>query len=235
MREFDVFALPSLNEGISNTILEAMATGVAGGGCQRRGQPRTRRSGRYGQPCMTRTIRRAWQHAILRYANEPELRRVPWRGRPGSRREEFQPRIHGGGAIGNLYDELMNSRSVPRSPPVRRGRSSRACARAITMCGITGMFDTRSRRDFDRLLLQRMNDSQAHRGPDGEGLHLEPGVGLGHRRLVDHRRRHRPAAALQRGRLRCRRLQRRDLQLSGTDPGAAGARARTSIPAATRR
>ena len=51
------------------------------------------------------------------------------------------------------------------------------------MCGITGLFDTRSRRDFDRALLQRMNDSQAHRGPDGEGLHLEPGVGLGHRRL----------------------------------------------------
>jgi asparagine synthase (glutamine-hydrolysing) len=29
-----------------------------------------------------------------------------------------------------------------------------------------------------------MNDSQTHRGPDGEGLHLEPGVGLGHRRLA---------------------------------------------------
>jgi asparagine synthase (glutamine-hydrolysing) len=51
------------------------------------------------------------------------------------------------------------------------------------MCGITGLFDTRTRRDFGRALLQRMNDSQAHRGPDGEGLHLEPGVGLGHRRL----------------------------------------------------
>jgi asparagine synthase (glutamine-hydrolysing) len=51
------------------------------------------------------------------------------------------------------------------------------------MCGITGLFDTRARRDIDRALLQRMNDSQAHRGPDGEGLHLEPGVGLGHRRL----------------------------------------------------
>jgi asparagine synthase (glutamine-hydrolysing) len=51
------------------------------------------------------------------------------------------------------------------------------------MCGITGLFDARSRRDFDRALLQRMNDSQAHRGPDGAGLHLEPGVGLGHRRL----------------------------------------------------
>jgi asparagine synthase (glutamine-hydrolysing) len=51
------------------------------------------------------------------------------------------------------------------------------------MCGITGLFDTRARREFDRALLQRMNDSQAHRGPDGEGLHVEPGVGLGHRRL----------------------------------------------------
>ena len=28
LRAFDVFVLPSLNEGISNTILEAMATGL---------------------------------------------------------------------------------------------------------------------------------------------------------------------------------------------------------------
>jgi len=51
------------------------------------------------------------------------------------------------------------------------------------MCGITGIIDTRGRRDIDRALLQRMNDSQFHRGPDGGGLHVEPGVGLGHRRL----------------------------------------------------
>jgi asparagine synthase (glutamine-hydrolysing) len=51
------------------------------------------------------------------------------------------------------------------------------------MCGITGMFDTRGRRELDRALLKRMNDSQAHRGPDGEGEHHEPGVALGHRRL----------------------------------------------------
>lgn len=51
------------------------------------------------------------------------------------------------------------------------------------MCGITGLFDTRTRRDFDRALLQRMNEIQAHRGPDGHGVHIEPGVGLGHRRL----------------------------------------------------
>ena len=51
------------------------------------------------------------------------------------------------------------------------------------MCGITGIFDTRQRRDIDRDLLHRMNESQHHRGPDEGGLHVEPGVGLGHRRL----------------------------------------------------
>ena len=53
----------------------------------------------------------------------------------------------------------------------------------IEMCGITGMFDTRSRRDVDRAVLHRMNESQHHRGPDEGGTHVEPGVGLGHRRL----------------------------------------------------
>ena len=51
------------------------------------------------------------------------------------------------------------------------------------MCGITGIFDTRGRRDVDRATLVRMNESQHHRGPDEVGLHVEPGVGLGHRRL----------------------------------------------------
>ncbi|MQM29094.1 MAG: asparagine synthetase B [Candidatus Accumulibacter phosphatis] len=51
------------------------------------------------------------------------------------------------------------------------------------MCGITGIFDTRGRRDIDRRVLSRMNESQHHRGPDEGGLHLEAGVGLGHRRL----------------------------------------------------
>jgi len=51
------------------------------------------------------------------------------------------------------------------------------------MCGITGIFDTVDRRDISRAVLQRMNDSQLHRGPDEGNLHVEPGVGLGHRRL----------------------------------------------------
>ena len=51
------------------------------------------------------------------------------------------------------------------------------------MCGITGIFDTRGQRDIDAQVLQRMNDSQQHRGPDEGSLHLEPGLGFGHRRL----------------------------------------------------
>jgi asparagine synthase (glutamine-hydrolysing) len=51
------------------------------------------------------------------------------------------------------------------------------------MCGIAGLFDTRGRRDYPRALLERMNDVQRHRGPDEGGVHLEPGVALGHRRL----------------------------------------------------
>ncbi|HRF11519.1 MAG TPA: asparagine synthase (glutamine-hydrolyzing), partial [Candidatus Accumulibacter phosphatis] len=51
------------------------------------------------------------------------------------------------------------------------------------MCGITGIFDTRGRRDIDRAVLMRMNESQHHRGPDEGALHVEPGLGLGHRRL----------------------------------------------------
>ena len=51
------------------------------------------------------------------------------------------------------------------------------------MCGITGIFDTRGKRDVGREILVRMNETQFHRGPDEGGTHLEPGVGLGHRRL----------------------------------------------------
>jgi asparagine synthase (glutamine-hydrolysing) len=51
------------------------------------------------------------------------------------------------------------------------------------MCGITGIFDTRGGSAIDRAVLQRMNDSQIHRGPDEGSLHIEPGVGFGHRRL----------------------------------------------------
>lgn len=51
------------------------------------------------------------------------------------------------------------------------------------MCGITGIFDIKGGGEISRSVLQRMNDSQLHRGPDEGSLYIEPGVGFGHRRL----------------------------------------------------
>lgn len=51
------------------------------------------------------------------------------------------------------------------------------------MCGITGLFDTRGERAVSHPVLHRMNNAQSHRGPDEGSLHIEPGVGFGHRRL----------------------------------------------------
>ena len=52
------------------------------------------------------------------------------------------------------------------------------------MCGIAGVFDLRGTRPVAPALLEAMNDAQAHRGPDGAGVHIAPGVGLGQRRLA---------------------------------------------------
>jgi asparagine synthase (glutamine-hydrolysing) len=50
------------------------------------------------------------------------------------------------------------------------------------MCGIAGILRRDGRR-ADGALLRRMTDRLAHRGPDGEGFHLDGPIGLGHRRL----------------------------------------------------
>ena len=52
------------------------------------------------------------------------------------------------------------------------------------MCGFVGMFDQHGERQANRDLVQRMNDSIIHRGPDGEGYHFDSGIALGHRRLA---------------------------------------------------
>ncbi|NOQ63324.1 MAG: amidotransferase 1, exosortase A system-associated [Methyloprofundus sp.] len=51
------------------------------------------------------------------------------------------------------------------------------------MCGIVGIFDLTGKSEINRDLLSRMNETQFHRGPDEGGLHIEAGLGLGHRRL----------------------------------------------------
>lgn len=51
------------------------------------------------------------------------------------------------------------------------------------MCGIVGIFDTTGHREINHEILRRMNESQFHRGPDEGGIHIELGLGFGHRRL----------------------------------------------------
>jgi len=51
------------------------------------------------------------------------------------------------------------------------------------MCGISGIYHQAGPAPVDGGLLRRMNGAIAYRGPDGDGFHIEPGVGLGHRRL----------------------------------------------------
>jgi asparagine synthase (glutamine-hydrolysing) len=51
------------------------------------------------------------------------------------------------------------------------------------MCGITGVINLNGDA-VSPVILKRMTDAIAHRGPDGEGHWIEGNVGLGHRRLA---------------------------------------------------
>jgi len=51
------------------------------------------------------------------------------------------------------------------------------------MCGISGILHLAADTVTEQPLLERMNNSLSHRGPDEAGVHIEPGVALGHRRL----------------------------------------------------
>src|SRR5262249_30274059 len=88
---------------------------------------------------------------------------------------------------------------MPGSGTARRGcgpcsASSSGCgagSRAVPtpsrgppdMCGIAGFAFTDHTHPVDRELLSRMTTIMRHRGPDADGFHIGPGVGLGHRRL----------------------------------------------------
>lgn len=52
------------------------------------------------------------------------------------------------------------------------------------MCGLVGIMDLRGERPIDPERLAAMSARIAHRGPDGAGCHVEPGLGLAHRRLA---------------------------------------------------
>ena len=51
------------------------------------------------------------------------------------------------------------------------------------MCGIAGYFALDGR-PASKAVLQSMTDAVAHRGPDGQAIYVDRGIGLGHRRLA---------------------------------------------------
>jgi sugar transferase (PEP-CTERM/EpsH1 system associated) len=74
LRAFDVFALPSLNEGISNTVLEAMASGLPVVATRVGGNPELVRDGETG--CLVSAADTpALADALGRYAEDPDVRR----------------------------------------------------------------------------------------------------------------------------------------------------------------
>jgi len=52
------------------------------------------------------------------------------------------------------------------------------------MCGIAGFFELEATTTAGEAVLEQMNRSLAHRGPDGHGLYHREGIGLAHARLA---------------------------------------------------
>jgi glycosyltransferase involved in cell wall biosynthesis len=73
-REMDIFVLPSLAEGISNTILEAMASGLPIVATDVGGNGELIEAGRTGI-LVPRSDSHAMAEAIRRYVDDPEMRR----------------------------------------------------------------------------------------------------------------------------------------------------------------
>ena len=110
MRDLDIFVLPSLNEGISNTVLEAMASGLPVVATDVGGNPELVREGSTGYlvPAADAT---AMAEAILRYAKEPELMR-----RHGAEARRVAERDYGlnvmVGRYLRVYDSMLG---IPRT------------------------------------------------------------------------------------------------------------------------
>jgi asparagine synthase (glutamine-hydrolysing) len=85
------------------------------------------------------------------------------------------PLVQASKQIGAEFIQYASLQRYPRPhAPDRKGLTP--------VCGIAGILH-QERRATDKDALRRMTRALTHRGPDEEGYHEEPGIGLGHRRL----------------------------------------------------
>ena len=224
LRGLDCFVLPSLAEGISNTILEAMACGLPVVATRVGGNPELVEDGVTGR-LVPPVNAEAMAAALFHYYDDPVLARS--HGRAG--RQPVLQRF----SLDRMVCRLPVALRWPRSPVesttgtgpcqwLKRTRRSRR-RRNETMCGITGIFETREKGgNLARRACAHERIAASSR-PRRRQLSRRAGRWAGPSPPLDHRRRDRPAAALQRGRQRRRDLQRRNLQLPGTDSRTGGA------------
>lgn len=119
LRGFDIFALPSLTEGISNTLLEAMATALPVVATKVGGTPELVIEGVTGTLVPAADVD-ALAHALRIYVEQPDLRRK--HGRAGRERAECEFDI--GRMVRNyqtVYDALMMSSHGRKSSYKNKG------------------------------------------------------------------------------------------------------------------
>jgi glycosyltransferase involved in cell wall biosynthesis len=108
MRAFDIFVLPSLNEGISNTILEAMATGLPVVATRVGGNPELVADGVTGR-LYDPGVPGALEAALMPYVTDPALRDAHGR----AARERVVQNFSLDAMVNRyvaLYDELLADR-----------------------------------------------------------------------------------------------------------------------------
>jgi sugar transferase (PEP-CTERM/EpsH1 system associated) len=107
LQAFDIFALPSLGEGISNTILEAMATGLPVVATDVGGNAELIHRDRTGTIVASGDVE-AFAHAIVTYADDPMLARNA--GREGrARAEQLYSLTTMVASYAGLYERLLRA------------------------------------------------------------------------------------------------------------------------------
>ena len=201
LHSVDLFALSSRVEGISNTILEAMASGLPVVATGVGGNAELVENGITGTLVPPRDPEMLADGSGSLHRRR-EAAAGAGTGRPRARRKRVRPRRHDGALFRGL-----------RRPS--RAKAGGFSGETTAMCGIAGIFDllraTSHRRDSSRR--DARLDPAPRTGRRGTSRRARSRARAPE--AFDHRRRRWAAADLQRRRLGRARLQRRDLQLSG--------------------